>query len=547
MANIKIQRSQLKVQDPGGINVSPLVLSQNLALQVSNSYSQLGEAIAKTAKKTKATEDKNTLRHLKIESLPKIQAAKDKYKFSTRISDAESFIEDLNITKFELLLEGHNQEVKNGFQLHLLSTVEKEFGQLYTQILTNHAKESEDTLLDTITELDEQEADSNPQKRDAANKDKSLIWTDATNIANLGLAKLKQLKKDSDLRTKQFQYAYRTDNDPVSILAIGEEIRKDVGDNIANYILQNAENKLISDAIQDDRVSEIKLKADQNQKVHTYAHVIKKIRLEDPTVSLDDINDLYKANQINSAQRNSLYKIYAGEIELSDDNVINLINGAMAIAGSVEDIDLLQRTVLLSPDVVDRLNVGHQEKFIGIFEKYKDKLPAFKEYQNNRKRLEEDLDVVNSSGQIIVMAGQAKKKVDERLVIDSLARYDELILEGVNSDDAYLQTINEKLTSDNFPNIYEFANTISIDLKPPIKTEIENGKVYFENRRAEVLEVYKKTGDIKTFADDISKLDSTEILFNIRKNFYKDEADGGLKKAFSGINEAKTKLKKATN
>ena len=546
MARIKIERSRSKVQDPAKFNLAPLVLSQNLALQVSNAYSQLGNAIAKTAEKTKKTEDKNTLRYLKIKSLPIIQEAKDKYKFSTDINDAQLFLEDMLVGNFENLLRSRNQEVKNAFQLYLLSTVQTEFGELYTNILTRHAQKSEDTLLETITEFDAQEAESNPQRRNNAQKEKSLIWTDATNIANLGEAKIKQLKKDSELRTKKFQYSYGTDNDPVSILAIGKEIRKEVGDIHANYILQNAENKIISDAIQEDRVSEIEIKADQEQKISNYAHVIKKIRLNDPSVSLDDINDLYKADQINSAQRNSLYKIYAGEIELSDDNVINLINGAMAIAGSVEDIDLLQRTVLLSPDVVDRLNVGHQEDFIGIFEKYKDKLPAFKEFQKNRKLLEDDLGVLNMSGDIIIMAGASnKKKVDKRLVINSLAYYDKLILEGANPDDAYLQTINEKLNNDNFPSIYELTDVISIDLKPPIKTELENGKVYFENRRAEVLEVYNKTGDIKTFAEDISKLDSIEILFNLRKDFYKDEVDGGLKKAFSGINETKIKLLQA--
>ena len=264
MAIIKIERSKSRVQIPRTENLSPLVLSQNLALQISNAYSQLGEAIAKTAEKTKNTEDKNTLRSLKIKSLPLIEAVKDKYKFSASISDAKLFLEDLKIDKFSDLLKGHNQEVKNAFQLHLLSTAENEFGELYTQILTNHAKESEDTLIDTITEFDEQEADSNPQKRNAARKAKSLIWTDATNIANLGETKLKKLKKDSDLATKKFQYAYQTDNDPVSILAIGKEIRKDVGDVVASYILQNAENKLISDAIQDDRVSEIKIKEEQD-------------------------------------------------------------------------------------------------------------------------------------------------------------------------------------------------------------------------------------------------------------------------------------------
>jgi len=51
MAVIKIQRSKSRVQFPRADNLSPLVLSQNLALQVSNAYSQLGNAIEKTAKK----------------------------------------------------------------------------------------------------------------------------------------------------------------------------------------------------------------------------------------------------------------------------------------------------------------------------------------------------------------------------------------------------------------------------------------------------------------------------------------------------------------
>ena len=146
MAVIKIQRSQSRVQVSKAENLSPLVLSQNLALQVSNAYSQLGEAIAKTAAKTKATEDKKTLRFLKIEALPLLTEINNKYRRSTNI---------------------------NGFQSHLLKFAETEFGELYTTILTNHAQKSEDTLLDSIIELDKQEADSNPIKRDAADKEKS--------------------------------------------------------------------------------------------------------------------------------------------------------------------------------------------------------------------------------------------------------------------------------------------------------------------------------------------------------------------------------------
>ena len=178
MAVIKIQRSKSRVQFPRADNLSPLVLSQNLALQVSNAYSQLGNAIEKTAKKTKATEDKNNLRVLTIEALPLLTEIKNKYRRSTNIIDAQLFLKDLSIKNFETLLKDHNQEVKNGFQSHLLKFAQTEFGQLYTGILTNHAKKSEDTLLDTIIELDKQEADSNPQKRDAADKEKSLIFSE---------------------------------------------------------------------------------------------------------------------------------------------------------------------------------------------------------------------------------------------------------------------------------------------------------------------------------------------------------------------------------
>lgn len=541
MAVIKIQRSQSRVQVSKAENLSPLVLSQNLALQVSNAYSQLGEAIAKTAAKTKATEDKNTLRSLKITALPLLTEKKNKYIKSTDINDAQFFLEDLNIKNFETLLKGYNQEVKDGFQSHLLKFAETEFGQLYTTILTNHAQKSEDTLLDTIIELDKQEADSNPQKRNNANKEKSLIWTDATNIANLGELKLKQLKEESDLRTKKFQLALQTDNDPISILAMGKELRTEMGDTAANYILQNADNVLISNGIQNDRIEEINFKADQNQKLENYAHVIKKIKLDDTSISLDDINDLYKANQINSAQRNSLYKIYAGEIELSDDNVIDLINGAMAMADTIEEIDLLKKTILLSPDIIDQLNVGDAEKFIGIFEKYDQDLPGYKLWKSNRELIEADLGKIKSAN--IVLPGGIVSKKDEKLIANTLGYYDELVLSGVEPDEAYIRTINEKLKNDKLPSIYELTDVISIDLKPPTAVELENGKVYFENRRTEILEVWKKTGDIKTFAEDISKIDNIEKLFIIRKDFYKDDENPN-DKAFSDTNPKK-KLKKA--
>ena len=59
-------------------------------------------------------------------------------------------------------------------------------------------------------------------------------------------------------------------------------------------------------------------------------------------VTLDDINDLYKKDALNSSQRDALYNIYTKETDLSDQNVIDIIEGALLIADRVEDIDTLK-------------------------------------------------------------------------------------------------------------------------------------------------------------------------------------------------------------
>ncbi len=99
---------------------------------------------------------------------------------------------------------------------------------------------------------------------------------------------------------------------------------------------------------------------------------------------------MFKSDQINSAQRNALYRVKLGIIEPSDENILTLINGAMHSA-EIEDLDAIESAVLTSPELADKLGIKDLEKFIQIFDKYKSDRPGFINYKKNRKLLADDL------------------------------------------------------------------------------------------------------------------------------------------------------------
>ena len=175
------------------------------------------------------------------------------------------------------------------------------------------------------------------------------------------------------------QYSNRIKNSPMDILKLGvENVASDVAnETLARSIIQNAEITLISKAIQEDTINELQIKADTEQKLNNFAYVIGKMNNGDTTISLDDINDLYKKDQLNSSQRDALYTLFANPKKLSDQNVVDMIEGAMLIAETVEEIDELREQILSSPEYVASLGLTKFSEYNAIFEKYQKNLPAF--------------------------------------------------------------------------------------------------------------------------------------------------------------------------
>jgi hypothetical protein len=300
----------------------------------------------------------------------------------------------------------------------------------------------------------------------------------------------------------------------------------------ADIAIKNAENALISKMNLENLEAERVERADTKQKISNYIYMVRKFKDDDDPPSLDNINDIYKLGQINSAQRNSLYKMYNGEVEVSDYNILDFVNGAIASASAVDEIDTLRETIILNPEVLSRLNVKDAEKFINIFEKYDQDQPGWTNYTNLKKKLEASL-----GKSVIGNAFWSSKKVDtddEYKYINAIDMFDQLVLKGVDPKDAYTQTATAYLDKSQLPNIYEVSPIQTISLPNPSEEDFKNPAKYFEDRRTEIANNYKSaegTISIEQFARDIDSIDTMEDTFLMRQ-----EKFGTAQDAFSSEN-----------
>ena len=552
MARIKIQRSQRQIAP---YKTPPLGAASLPALQigamVEQGFNALTKPIANAAKLTKKEEDKNNFRKLKLGSHKQVSEALGKYSLTTDINELNNLFDDLNPKKFEKLLEGQNKEVKDLFTNYLYSTVDKNYDGLYSKIIGNHADQAYANDLDFLMEQERDEASDDPKTRTVASLNRQGWINDPANKRRYSPEKWKKTIEDSELRKLTFQLALKTKNDPFSVLELGEDLEKIIGTDAAKLIRKNAESAVISEYIEKRNFDEIKEKASVIQKVNNFAYVLNTLQNEDEKqFTIDEINDLFKSDQINSAQRNALYRAKLGDTVLSDVNILNLINGAMHSAEGVEDIDAIERTVLTSTELADKFEIKDLERFIKVFEKYKKDRPGFINYRETRKLLAADLGKVEITKQQFFSIGPKPEtaKKDEKAAILGLGYYDDLIRDGYTPEDAYAEVSRKYLDNFNLPDIYNIAVTRSIKLDPPSKEELKAGKetaqTYFKKYRDEAAKVFEQTNDMATYVSDMSALDTIEDMFYIRKQRFETSDTDGFVEAFAEGNPSQNNDKK---
>ena len=538
MAIIKINRSTSRLQAPTTPNLEAARLDQSLALQIGNSLSFAADLVEKSKTKNKKQEDKNTFRKIKLELDRDIITKKSAYSGSTNIEDADNFVKDVNPNQYKELLKKYNPEVQNLITNYLYQEGSNEFKNLFSKITSNHLSETIEGDKQDIMTLDMEEASNDPIKRQQAQDKKTIWFSNPENIKRYNSKALSALKSESELRTKKFQLAFRTENDPISILKIGkEQFEKEEGLSPAeaDLVIKNAENALVSKMNLENLEAERVERADTKQKVSNYIYMVKKFGNDDDAPSLDNINDLYKLGQINSAQRNSLYKMYNGEVEVSDYNILDFVNGAVASSVAVDEIDTLRETIILNPEVLARLNVKDAEKFINIFEKYDQDQPGWTAYTSIKKKLQADLgkSVIGNA----IWSNQKVNTEDERKYVDAVDMFDQLVLKGIDPKDAYIQTATAFLDNSQLPNIFEVAPIQTIPIPNPSEEDFKNPARYFEDRRTEIANAYKDaegTMSMEQFARDIDSIDTMENTFLMRQ-----EKFGTAQDAFSSNNTGK--------
>jgi len=538
MAKIKIERSNRKVAPFEGTPTSAAALPVfQIGSMVEQGFNALTKPIVDAAKLTKKQEDKNTLRKLKLSTYPKISEALGKYKNETDIGKLTNFIKDLDSKNFADLIKDQNKEVKLAFNNYLADTIDKNYDNLYSKIISNHTEQSYANDLDEIMSWDKDEANDDVKTRLYASGQKSIFFNDLKNKARYSDKAWKKLEEDSKKRTLTFQLAFRTKNDPFSVYELGSELEELVGVEDAKVVRANAATAIVSKYVEERNFDEIKEKADTKAKLSNFAYMLN----NNQTFTVDDINDMFKSDQINSAQRNALYRVKLGVIEPSDENTLTLINGAIHSA-EIEDLDAIESAVLTSPELADKLGIKDLEKFISIFDKYKTDRPGFINYKKNRKLLADDLRKVEEGQKAMFQIGPnlSIQRTEKRTEILGLDYYDNLIKNGYSAEDAYVEVAEKYLDKNNLPDIYNIALTKSIRLDPPSNEELKAGKVtadsYFKKYRDEAAKVFDQTKDLKTYTEDMDALDVIEDMFYVRKQQFETTGNDGVSDAFAETN-----------
>ena len=529
MAQIKINRSQARINPIETPRVSGLAIDPNIMINYGNAIASVGKVVEDAKLKTQKTQDTNDARALFMEAQKSIMQSADTYKNTSNVADVDNFYDDVHLDKFKSILKPYNKEVQKLFATDLYKSTNDIGMKLFASALKEHGALTQNNIRKDVFKNNILGSHNNPYTRDKANKENKRIFEDPNTLRVFGISELTKLKNDSIIETKMMQYSNRIKNNPIDILELGEEnIANDVAsETLAKQIIQNAENTLISKSIQEDTINELNYKFTKDQRINNFSHVLQQLNKGDATISLDDVNDLYKKNALNSSQRDALYSLFTNPKKLSDQNVIDMIEGSMLIAESVEEIDVLHKQILSNPEYVASLGLTEFSAYNSLFEKYRNDQPAWTEYQNNLKLLEADLGKVTSGTVSFVQsalggATTAAKK-DEKLRINASGYYKKLVMNGATPADAYLNTTSKYLRGTNISSVKDFTNFSSIELKKPTQLEIDNPSLYTENRTNELAKLYKNGAiDINAFSNDIAALDSIEQLIELRISLKED-------------------------
>ena len=529
MAVIKINRSQSQVRLPQQNNLTGLVTSPNLAIMQGNAINSISKAINDAAAKTKKTEDQNELQRIITETLPIISGKASTYSQSTNINDAKEYMASMDMKEFEPYLKNSSKEVKELFQNYLFKQTVSGYRDLHTGILARHVKETKLNQNNKWDDLTKLMATNDTGTASTAEDEFNATFLDPVVIDKYTPNELEKIKEDKKLQAIQLRFYNRNRNNPVDTLNRGKEITEKYGVVEAKRILDDAKNVLVSQVAEKDLDSIRLEKADKDQKIANFTDILLKIQLDDGSApSLDYITDLFKADQINSAQRNTLFKIKTQGPIITDPMILDYINGQLSIAETIEDIDAIEEQVLFTAGFADRLGIESIENIKHVKTLFTKDRPAFEEHKYYEKMLKTDLGEIDG-GMTTFKAFGTADKTDQKKRYNGIERYMSLVRGGMRAEDAYVATVKDFLSKENMPSIFEVAMPRTVKMNvPKAGTDPET---YFKSIEDKMIAAYNANPkDVKAYTEDFERLDTIRDLYNVRLKAFEIGNVGDKKK-----------------
>ena len=532
MAILKITQSKSRARERQVTQTGALALPMSLATQRGQGFAAIGKVIEDIHKEQVAIEDNNTLLELiKVASID-IENASAGASQNTDIKFAiNAFDKVTKADKWNGLTKDKRPRVKKQFNEWLNKTKISEYSSIAKSVTKRHVGQTKATNNEYLDTLSLKMASSDLTKASNARADFESFFNKAENAVVYGPEGFKKLEDDKLLQAEKNIVLFGAKNHPNYTINNYDKIEERIGTSLANKAKEKALQKIAADqdfAIKQEKFVE---KADIKNKVGTFTELLLRIRSDDdpeylgklPT--LDLLNDLVNADKINSAQYDALLRFYKDPDTANDDDVLDLINGQIFIADSVEALDLIQNNLNFSPEYLMSIGIKDATTMTSLIERYKNDREVFQDSKEYLKVINNVLGAVENT--LIRDFGTAEKS-DQDSRVQASRLYNEFISEGMSPQDAFLKMTKGYLfQKGKLPSLPQAAAVTSININTVSKIQKDQDPAMtFNGWRDQVMEKYKKGSiTINDLKRDLDALDVREDLFYIRAEFGKTLKD----------------------
>ena len=526
MAVLKIPQSQQQVRAAGQSGNVDIRLPLSLARQQGAALSSLGKIYEDIYKEQRDIEDKKEFYKVTKEAGITIGKASKGVQGNTDLKFAHDTFEKLTSPEaFETLLKDKNKNVRKLFDQWLFKTKDKEYSTITNKVIQNSNNEIRASIDDKADELTIKMASSDLVEAQTASDDLENLFNQKSTKRVFSDDEYKKFVKDKKNQGVRYRLQLGAKNNSVFTLKNIKDIEKSQGTKVAEEIKEIALNAIANDQSNIDRDDRAYEEKTANEKVAIFAELAFRIKNNDNAPDLDLLNDLFKGDQINSAQYDALLRFAADPNKVGDNDIFDQINALYYTAETIEELDQLDRMIHLTPEYLLSVGIKDVDTMHKLIEKSKDR-SVFQDIKFYQKKIA-DITGQLDGGQNITIRdfGIKEARTDQNIRTNALRSFDEYVADGVSPEEAFFKTATGYIMqNDRLPTIYQVNRVGSIKITAPTDTEKKKSSSdIFEGWRNSVMKQYKIGNiNIDELKRDLDNLDLMEDLFNVRSQFGDD-------------------------